>query len=784
MNVYRPLYLPPAYQDAPDHGRLILRDGSSASIRPARAEDYPHVQEFFARLSPQSRRMRFFSENKPDAEVIRTFCDIANPRQETTLLVWRTADGKPRVVAVGSYIAHDDTTAEFAVAVDDTFHGKGLGGLLLERLSVLAASHGFVRFNAFTHINNRAMLDTFRASGFHIREQYEDGIAEVTLSLAPGAESEQHASQRDRLFTQASIRPFFRPTSVAVIGASRDPEHPGHRLFMTLLRNQFRGVVYPVNPQATQVSGVKAYPTARDLPEPVDLAVIAVAYDQIPGIIDDCAAGGIRAVIIVSQGFADSGAEGRQRQEALLEQVRGYGMRLLGPHSLGVINNHADCQLNASLCREPPETGTIALSSQSGALGIALLNVARKRRLGLSMFVSMGNKADVTGNDLLYYWEDDPSVDVILLYLESFGNPRRFGRIARDVSRRKPILCVKSRRRPGSHEEAAVEALFRQTGVIRTGTLEDMFDTAALLGAQPLPRGPRVAVLSNSHGAGVLCEDACAADGLIVTARDFFGETPESTSATLQQLLRRDDVDAIIVIDLPIPPADGASGAAALGTLPDLPPVQKPLLLVSTNVEASSSVKTIGTRSIPCYLFPETAVHALAAAHRYRAWREGPVGIIPACEDINRNTIRTGLASTEGINAKKILAAAGVNVADVPPTDGIAIEIELEQNPVFGPVLSFSLGGYHRSTLKDVAFRMAPLTDVEAADMIRSVRGYALLEAAGSDLAALEDLLLRISLLAEEFPEIDRLRITRAQALPGGQGVVVTQADITRTQSK
>ena len=339
--------------------------------------------------------------------------------------------------------------------------------------------------------------------------------------------------------TTASLRPFFRPRAVAVVGASRDPQSIGYRIFDALIKNGFPGCVYPVNPRATELDSHKVYSSVRELPESVDLAVIAVPRNAVLPVVDDCAAYGVRALVVITAGFAEVGGDGRALQQQLVEKVRDHGMRMVGPNCMGLLNADPAVRLNASFSPVFPPSGGVAMSSQSGALGLAILAAARRFDLGLSTFVSVGNKADVSGNDLLQYWEEDEQTRVVLLYLESFGNPRRFARIARRVSRRKPIVAVKAgrgtagKRAAGSHTAAlaasdvAVEALFRQTGVIRAETLEEMFDLAAALGSQPLPAGRRVAIVTNAGGPAILCTDTCEAGGL---------QVPELSQATKVQL--------------------------------------------------------------------------------------------------------------------------------------------------------------------------------------------------------------------------------------------------------
>jgi succinyl-CoA synthetase alpha subunit/GNAT superfamily N-acetyltransferase len=488
------------YQDSPESGRLILRDGTTATIRVAKPEDREPMAKFFAGLSDESKARRFFSLAKPGQKLIDSFCDSSNPRAQLNLIITRVADGETRIIATGCYVARDETTAEVAMAVDDHFHGKGIGTLLLERLALLAIANGFVRFWAVTSLENQAMLNIFRNSGFECRTKLDGGYIEIDLAVTPSKASVARAEMRDRISTTASIRPFFQPRSVAVVGASRNPANLGTRILNALVTNRFQGAIYPVNPKAASISYIPASRSVRDLPEAPDLAIIAVPRDAVLSVIDDCAARGVRAVVVITAGFAEVGEEGRALQEKLVDRIRDHGMRMVGPNCMGLLNTDPHVQLNASFSPVFPPAGRVAMSSQSGALGLAILCLARERELGLSNFVSVGNKADVSGNDLLIYWAEDKQTDVILLYLESFGNPRRFARIAKRVSRSKPIVSVKAgrttagRRAAGSHTAAlaasdvAVEALFRQTGVIRADTLDEMFDLAAALSHQPPSR--------------------------------------------------------------------------------------------------------------------------------------------------------------------------------------------------------------------------------------------------------------------------------------------------------
>jgi acetyl coenzyme A synthetase (ADP forming)-like protein len=899
-----PRYVPPPYQDALESGRLILRDGTIAQIRLARPDDSAALRTFFEHLTPESRRRRFFAVALPGPKLITSLCDNSNPHATLTLLVTRTCESGPYLIATGSYHARDERTAEVAFAVDDAFHGKGLGTLLLERLALLAVRHGFTRLWAVTHADNRAMRDVFRESGLEIQERFEGTDIEVDLSAIPSATSVARLEMRDRIATTASLRPVFRPKVVAVVGASRQPTGIGYRALEALVRNHFQGPVYAVNPKAAVVGCRRTYPSVRDLPEPVDLAVVAVPREAVLTVVDDCAARGVRALVIFTAGFAETGSEGRALQNQLVEKARGYGMRLIGPNCMGLLNTDPAVQLNATFVPLFPPPGRVAMSSQSGALGLAVLASARQLQLGLSTFVSVGNKADVSSNDLLQYWEDDPGTDVILLYLESFGNPRRFARIARRVSQRKPVVVLKSGRTraggraAGSHtaalaaSEAAVDALFRQTGVIRADTLEEMFDLAALLGNQPLPSGRRVAILTNAGGPAILCADGCEAGGLVLPelssalkARlaeglpaaasvanpiDLIASAgPAEYRQTVERVLGSDEVDALVVIYLPVDPVatdsviaairEGVMQARAAGA------AGKPVLACLMAEEGVHTPLDFGTEKIPTYAFPEAAARVLSRAAAYAAWRDQPPGLIPDFDDLDHAAARAlcrkalaergaGWLSAEEVRAvlqavRLPLAPGGVattpegavdlarrvgypvavklashqlvhktevggvhlhleddtavrrafaeirerlarnhqaeameGVVVQPMMTGVEVMVGVTQDPLFGPLIAFGLGGIHVEILADVCFRVTPLTDRDAAEMVRSIRGYRLLQGyrghPPADVEALEEILLRISQLVEEVPEISELDLNPIFALPPGDGCRVVDARI------
>jgi acyl-CoA synthetase (NDP forming)/RimJ/RimL family protein N-acetyltransferase len=837
----RALHLPPTYQDSVQSGRVILRDGSTAFIRLAQPADRDALREFFHQLSPESKRRRFFSSaNPPDALVAR-LCDSSNPRSQLSLIVNRTVAGVSRIIATGSYSARDGSTAEVAFAVDDEFQGKGLGGLLLERLALLAARHGFVRFWALTRIENRLMLDTFRNSGFRLHEKVEDECVEIDFAVAPSEESVSHSEIRDRVFTAASLHPFFRPRAVAVIGASRDPSSIGYRILAALRAGSFAGPIYAVNPNAARIDSTPVYSSAREIPSGADLAILVIPRDGVLSAVDDCAAAGIRALLIVSAGFAEAGAEGRALQEKLVDKVRGLGMRVVGPNSMGLVNADPDIRLNASVSATLPLRGGVAMSSQSGALGLAMLALAQQRDVGISTFVSVGNKADISGNDLLQYWLEDAATRVILLYLESFGNPRRFARIARGVSLSKPIVAVTAGHRAAGSEAAApfegdapVDALFRQTGVIRAETLDEMFDLAAALDRQPLPAGRRVGIVSDGGGPGLLCASACEAAGLSVLPLSapmrerlrtllppsvaignplelVFPPSPEPFARAIETLLSAGETDAVIAIHTPFVSNGSAEmleairrgvtdGRAAGGA-------GKPVLAcLVARPEAGRPLQAVG-ESIPTYAFPGSAARALGRIATYADWHRGPHGIVPDFDDIApasaRAICRRAIAERgpgwllpeetravlDAMHLPLVPAGGGPGAGETSSereagrrTDGFEVKVCMLEDPSFGPLIAFGLSGNDIEVIAGLSVRVTPLTDRAAAAMVRQNRGHALLEGyrgrAPADIGAIQELLLRVSRLVEEVPDVAELELNPVVVGSPGEGCRIVEARI------
>ena len=716
----------------------------------------------------------------------------------------------------------------------------------------------------------------------------------------------------DRMYSEqemasgiASLEAMLKPRSIAVIGASRRNLTIGNRLFRNLLQHEFTGVVYPVNPNAKVVAAVQAYPSVLDIPGEVDLAVIITPADSTPRLMEECGQKGVRGVVVISAGFAESGPEGKAKQDAIVEIARRYGMRIVGPNCMGIVNTDPEVNMNATFSPVFPPTGGIAMGTQSGALGQTILEYARNLNVGLSSFVSIGNRADVSSNDLLQYWGKDPSTRVILLYLESFGNPKNFARIARNITLTKPVVAVKSGRTPAgsraaaSHTgalattEVASEALFTQSGVIRVDTLEELFDVANLLCNQPIPRRGRVAILTNGGGPGIMTADACADRGLELPALsddsvsglksflpsrasvtnpvDMTAEaSPEEYSRALKILARDDGIDMVIVIFIPPILIQAEPVANAIKELaPEFRRLGK--TLVASFMGSQGAVIECNSEDggcIPNFTFPEHTAVALAGAYEYSRWLQRPRGVVPKLTGINREKAREVVASAlernstrplwlEASSISDLLNSYGIKVAVsksattaedaarmaeeigfpvavklvsdkiVHKTDvggvilsvrssgevkqafnqirerleglgkagemqgvtiqqmvpeGIEVIVGLTQDPSFGSLILFGMGGIYAEFFKDITFRIHPLTDVDVQDMVRSVKAHQLFAgwrgSKPTDVEALEDLLLRVSAMVEDLPQIAEMDLNPVKAQAQGRGYVVVDARI------
>ncbi|QIG42854.1 GNAT family N-acetyltransferase [Nocardioides anomalus] len=865
---------------APAHWEadVILRDGKTAHIRPIRPEDAALLVEFYGRVSDRSKYYRFFSPmpHLSDRDV-RRFTQVDHDQRVAFVL---TLQGQ--MIAVGRYDVVKPGEAEVAFLVEDQHQGRGIAQILLEHLAQAARERGVERFVAEVLPDNQRMIQTFRDAGYRVVSAYEEGVLQLEFPIEPTDTAIGIMQGREHVAEAASIHRFFNPRSVAVIGASRRQDTIGQALVRNLVTGDFTGRVYAVNPSARAVSGLPTYTSVTDIQDEVDVAIVAVPAESVEDVVLDCAAKGVHGLVVISSGFAETGEEGRQRQRRLVGLSRSYGVRLIGPNALGIINTDPEVSLNASLAGILPPKGRAGFFCQSGALGSAILEKVNNRGLGLSTFVSAGNRADVSGNDLLQYWEEDESTEVVMMYLESIGNPRKFSRIARRVSLRKPIIAVRSGRTtqgvPMGHAvrkiaapPQAVDAMFRQAGVIQVDTLEDMFDVAQLAAHQPLPRGRRVAIVGNSDALGLLAADAAAAAGLVVNKQVALSTEPtaEDFEDALDDAIDDPDIDSVVVVYIPPLNVAGeqiANVLAAVGEQSDKPLVSTflgaegiPELLRVPDVAGA----TAGRGSVPSYPAVEAAVRALARVVEYAVWLRTPDGRAPEVEsidpaaaqavigpvlaahpdgtDLDRDDLTTLLAAygielwpavpvttlkqaqkvgrelgwdvvlkataehlrerpdqahvVRGIDSPSGMrdawedltaviddpeAASFVVQRNAPP--GVPIAIRSLEDPLFGPVVSFGISGPIIELLADVAYRIPPIYQHDAASMVREVRSSPMLFGYRGgevvDVEEVERLIQRVSQLQNDLPQIRSLELGLVLAGAHGSSVLTASARV------
>ncbi|HZX99653.1 MAG TPA: GNAT family N-acetyltransferase [Dermatophilaceae bacterium] len=655
---------------------VVLRDGSVAHVRPIVPNDADRLRRFHAGQSAESIYLRFFAP-------LKTLSDKDVARFTQVDYDWRVAlvaTVHEDIIGVARFDRLDETTAEVAFHISDAHQGKGVGSVLLEHLAAIGQERGVSKFVADVLPQNRKMIQVFTEAGYEVNYHFDDGVIAVAFTIEPTEHSQAVRLSREHRAEALSVRSALFPESIAVIGASRRVDSIGHQLLTNIRAGGFTGRVHAVNIEARHVQGLEAHSRVSEIPDHIDLAVVAVPAASVQLVVQDCATAGVKTLLVVSAGFAESGPAGEKRQHELLRTARSNGMRVIGPNSFGVINSHPDVRLNATLAHEIPPAGTLGLVAQSGALGIAVLALAARRNLGISVFASAGNRVDVSGNDFMQYWIDDEDTHAVGLYLESVGNPRKFSRIARQLALRKPVIVVKSaissygvppghRVRPTKVPPAAFDALLRQAGVIRVENVHQLFDVAQLVVHQPLPRGDRVAIVGNSDALGALTAQACVSWGLEVThgpvalpaeanAADF--------STVLDAAFADDQVDSVLTCFIPplvTPDEDVAHAVVESAGKSDKPCAATFLGMVGvtealsggyslnsddleTDEADNNNADNNGTdnngtdsngadrkddrgvrrdraprRAVPAYLMPEDAVRALAAATRYGQWR-------------------------------------------------------------------------------------------------------------------------------------------------------------------
>ncbi|ATD73020.1 GNAT family N-acetyltransferase [Gordonia sp. 1D] len=877
--------------DYPRHwiADVLASDGGVVHLRPIVPDDADRIVAFHSKLSERTRYMRYFGPTPtlPPREVAR----MTTVDHQQRVAIVAVLGGE--IIAVGIYegLAFDGKpeSAEVAFVVADEHQGRGLGPVLLEHLAGAAAENGFTRFEAEVLSENPNMVAVFRDAGYQLARSFDGSTVHVEFLIDPTEALLSVRNARENASEARSVANLLRPTSVAVIGASTDPNKVGNALLANIIAGGFTGPVFPVNGPARveeeppspgsqrpgrptspnrrrtherppSVRGIRAYETVRDIPDPVDLAVVAVPASRVNDVLDDCLVKGVRTLVVVSSGFGDSGEEeGLENERRLVAQVREHGMRLVGPNALGVANNDAGIALNATLAPRIPAAGRVGFFCQSGALGIAILDTAARRQIGLSTFVSAGNRADVSGNDLLQYWDSDASTDVILLYLESFGNPRKFSRISRRVSRAKPIVAVKSGRGAMSPVRAARSAanfddqiarmMLEQAGVIQVDTIPELFDCAALFAYQPLPRGPRVRIIGNSSVLGSLAADQARNGGLeVVDNIDLgAGATEELFEDAVSAAMTDTGVDAIVVVFVPPVAVDADWHARALMAAANTPGADgaKPIVTTFLAVEGIPPGLTkpgpngLPERgSIPSYASPERAAAALARAWQYAKWRMRPESVVHRAEGTDpeaaRMYVREAMDSDGSssdrllgqVESARLLRWYGISVVpfrevttmheasaaarelgfpvavkatsskwrgrldregarlDLPDATavvnafaelseltgdhvlhvqkmapkGVGTVIRVRDDESFGSVISFGLSGRTFDLLGDHGYRAIPLAELDARELIDEPRSAPLLNGyrgeEPADKEALVDLLLRISTLVDDIPEV------------------------------
>ena len=857
----------------------LLTDGATIEIRAARPGDFDAVRDMHAKMSPDNLYLRFFSMSPLAAErEARRICREPGPDHAALLAV---LDGE--VVGCGTYeqAGTGSLSAEVAFTVADDLQNRGIGMLLLEHLVSLGRGRGFRALTAETLSENAAMLRVFADAGLQVQRSLVDGVYDLTFPLPAGEADTALGTYRDTVAVRersadvASMRPVLRPASVAVIGASRRPGSVGRAILQNLIDGGFPGRVYPVNPGAAELDGIGCLPSAAALPEQVDLAVIAVPAGAVLGVAEDCGRRGVGALVVIAAGLP-----GPARAE-LLGICRRHGMRMVGPASFGVANPGVG--LDATFAARHPRAGMAGLALQStGGTGFVLVEHLSRLGVGISSLVSLGDKDDVSGTDMLQWWESDEGTKLALLYMESIGNPPKFARTARRVGRTMPVLTVAvgrsaaGGRLAGARARSATplvtrQALFEQAGIIAAANLGELLDTTALLASQPVPAGGRVGVVSNTRGAAVLAADACGDAGLQVAA------LARDTQRALREMLGRQalvagPVDTTVLVTpgrfrecLELVGADpGVDAVLALTTttaggdlVPEVGAARLPVPIAAAVLDQVEVVRLLpgpggDAPAVPAYAYAESAARALGHAARYGTWRATPPGRVPDLNGLRQDQAKelvagilaspprggwlaldptvellgcygVPLTDSIGVITEDAAAAAGARFggpvalrADVPGllrtseagdvltglhgadeirsgfrllqqtfgrrlagvivqpviTGGVEVRISVLHEQVAGPLVLFGLGSAAGDVLADRAARLAPLTDADADDLIRSVHAAPLLlgrrGAPAADLAALRDMLLRVSRMADDLPQIAELELSPVIARPDG----------------
>lgn len=851
---------------------VVLRDGSVAQLRPITPADTHALHEFHEQQSDESIYLRFFAPVKRlSSRDVHRFTHV--DYRSRAALVLSVGDDLVGIARYDRLEGDEAHTAEVAFNVSDRFQGRGVGSVLLEHLAAIGQEAGIERFVADVLPQNRKMLSVFRDAGYEVTHHFDDGVVELGFDIRPTDQSEQVRAEREQRAESLSVKALLTPESVAVVGVSHREYSVGRQVLRHLIDGGFTGTVHPITRDGADVDGMPSHTSISELAEPVDLAVITVPDTAALEVVRQCVRHGAKSLLVVSGGFAETGEAGEALQRQLLSEVRRHGLRIVGPNSFGLINTAPATSLNASLAPTMPMQGTLGLFTQSGALGVAMLDLLEHRNLGVSDFVSAGNRVDVSGNDLMQHWFDDDDTEAVGLYLESVGNPRKFSRIARRLSTQKPVIVVKTdmssqgaprghRVRRTKHGPKAFRAMMRQAGVIRVESAHQMLDVAQLVTTQPLPEGPRVAVVGNADALGVLAADACRSFGLDVTHGPFAlpsDAAPEAYREALEAAFTDPDVDSVIMAFIPQLETDGAEIASTVTSTAAI--YDKPCVATFLGIHGIPEVLT-GERAdgsverVPSYSMPEDAVRALRAATRYSEWLQRDHGHLVNPEGIDRpraealiNRVLEEAPAGRRLRSDEtdeLLACYGIGVWPVRPVEsadeaaaaaadigypvvlksvsplvrhqpvtalrgdihsettlreayqalderlaplhanrfvvqrmappGVACVIGSAEDPLFGPVVRFSLSGAPTELLDDIGYRMPPLTTADVKDLIGSVKASPLLNghrgAAPVDHAVLEDVLSRVSVLADQNPEVVDLELNPVNCRPDGLDVL------------
>ncbi|GAB4076524.1 bifunctional acetate--CoA ligase family protein/GNAT family N-acetyltransferase [Nostocoides australiense] len=874
--------LPPAYPSEWE-ADVVLRDGSVGHVRPITPADEERIRRFHAGQSAESIYLRFFAPLKElSPRDLHRFTHVDYSDRVALVMMHRDD-----IIGIGRYDKIDPTTAEVAFNISDHYQGKGIGSVLLEHLADIGRDDGLTSFEAEVLPQNHKMLAVFADAGYIVSRRVEDGVVQVHFDIEPTEKSESVRLSREHRAESISISALLAPEVIAVVGAGRTEGSVGHEVLRHLRDGGFTGELYAVNPGADEVLGITSYPTVSAIPSHVDVAVVAVPADQAIAVVEDCAGANVHGLVIISAGFAEAGKDGQKLERRLLRLARDSGMRIVGPTSFGLINTAESVSMNASLAPAMAPAGHLGLFAQSGPLGIAVLQSAGRRSLGISTFASAGNRLDVSGNDLMQYWMDDDRTRAVGLYLESMGNPRKFSRIGRRLAMTKPVIVIKAgaskfgvppghRARVSEVDPVAFTAMLTQAGVIHVDNIHEMFDVAQILIHQPEPKGRRVAIVGNSVQLSALTAQVAESQGLQVThgPASVDAEAPlDQFAKQVRKALANDEVDSVVVCFTP-PLRRGEDEAVAM--IHDLAAdTDKTVVatmigtrgLMSRDAPTQPVTETADDagpdRQLPLYMTPEDAVRALAKATRYGEWRRKDKGTPLSRSGIERGKAQDiidahlaenpkglhlsheqaqELLAAYGIDlwARTIVASAGEAVAAAETLGypvvvkslspivrgqaslqgvrvdlgsatavreafesldarlaaydrgqfavqrmahpGVSTVVTGTEDPLFGPVVTFSVAGPARDLLEDIGYRIPPLNDVDVAELIDSIKAAPLLGgykgAPPVSRGALAELIGRLSMLSDDMSEVASVILNPVVAHPGGVDVLGAEIEL------